>query len=53
MARRGRGVELWGIMGNYGKFWGIMGELWLNYGDLLGIMTYWELWGFMRNYGEW
>ena len=60
MARRDRWVELWGIMGNYGKLWGIMGnygELWFNHGQLLGIMgQFWfihgELWGNLESYGE-
>ena len=45
------GVELWGIMGQYGELWG---ELWLNYGDLWGIMGqlwfYGVLWGIMGSY---
>ena len=42
MARRDRGVELWGIMG----------ELWLNYGELWGIMGFFyrELCGFMSGF---
>ena len=37
---------------NHGELWGILRKLWLIHGELWGIMVnYGEIWGIMGNYG--